>query len=970
MFISGLLLTPAIFAQTDITEQYIINPSFEDDGVDIFNPTRPIGWEYTDNTYGWCGANTDGDAATKDGNYIFGIWGNKINDFELYQTIENLPKGIYSVSCDIMVAKNDNGTRMSTQRVFAGNDEIGYKSQYFGSKGDYLPINLSKDETYSFAGNKETTGDASALQKTTVILDFPGGDLKIGFRTNGTASAGYEFTENNYGGVGWFKLDNFRLQSYSEDEKIIFYKSQVRDAVFILYTLDYDSMPYGYETEVNNLIIKANNIANNSTDTEEVLGVIDEINSLVIVLEESAKSWKKLNGLIKESEEALAMSYNGVNEFKEKLDIALKVFDADESLTADFDLAYETLEAELFNYRSNAIATSANPLDYTWRISSPHFTNVYESIANEDERFMGTWQTDITSSNGDYKLATNTDKNCWNSWSSSFTYMSIFQELEGLPEGLYSISCLTSTDGPISNQHAFATSSITTAVSNPPSAESQTTTSPFKPNAIWEMIETEKVLVGEDGKLKIGMCSDGTNGNAGWFCVTDFKLYYYGNEDALANYDDALNNMIVKAQELLSSEMLKTDIASIEQSINIAQSTARTDISVIREAIVALSTEIEKIKVNIKALEGFKNFMNSDIYSYVSDDSNLNNLVGNVIEDVESQLNNSTIVSDDLDPLKGKLSEFINFCYQYEAALRECDDASYNPNDLISFIEDLEQVIEKLQTAALDNIPEAMVDMTNSLIKLRNTKLSEMLNVSSWIINPGFESDLNGWVNNGMQKQTNSAFEEKTGSIYCEKWIGGGSNLADSYIYQTVTVPVGEYQISVNASATQDGDPEIEGVYLAACDGEWDMEKASKVNISKQYIKAAVYQTDENGEFVLGEDGFKILVSPAELRYFVETDAKSGKLSFGIFTKETNCNYLRFDDFELTYKGIPSSIESTSDSSDSIIVYVENGIVKVIGSDNYKLYSVSGQLINNNATLSKGVYIVVVNNNSFKVAVK
>ena len=125
MFISGLLLTPAIFAQTDITEQYIINPSFEDDGVDIFNPTRPIGWEYTDNTYGWCGANTDGDAATKDGNYIFGIWGNKINDFELYQTIENLPKGIYSVSCDIMVAKNDNGTRMSTQRVFAGNEEIG-----------------------------------------------------------------------------------------------------------------------------------------------------------------------------------------------------------------------------------------------------------------------------------------------------------------------------------------------------------------------------------------------------------------------------------------------------------------------------------------------------------------------------------------------------------------------------------------------------------------------------------------------------------------------------------------------------------------------------------------------------------------------------------------------------------------------------------------------------------------------------
>ena len=105
LFVSGVLLSQAVNSQIDVTSQYLINASFEDDGV-INNPTMPTGWEHTSNSYGWCGVNGDGDGETKDGDYIFGIWGNSIDNFELFQ-IADLPTCVYKICFDIRVASND-----------------------------------------------------------------------------------------------------------------------------------------------------------------------------------------------------------------------------------------------------------------------------------------------------------------------------------------------------------------------------------------------------------------------------------------------------------------------------------------------------------------------------------------------------------------------------------------------------------------------------------------------------------------------------------------------------------------------------------------------------------------------------------------------------------------------------------------------------------------------------------------------
>ena len=64
------------------------------------------------------------------------------------------------------------------------------------------------------------------------------------------------------------------------------------------------------------------------------------------------------------------------------------------------------------------------------------------------------------------------------------------------------------------------------------------------------------------------------------------------------------------------------------------------------------------------------------------------------------------------------------------------------------------------------------------------------------ITNPGFESELTGWVNNGFKAQSNSSFEGKQGNIYCEKWCEKSSVLSNADIHQDLTLPNGTYILS------------------------------------------------------------------------------------------------------------------------------------------------------------------------------
>ena len=167
---------------TDITADYIQNPSFEADGRTL-TQQAPQGWTVNSAT-SWWGVNAgggNGDPVATDGTYIFGVWdASKTAQAEISQTISGLPAGSYRLTVDMHAANKNNGSmRVGNQRLFAG-DHVAY----------------FKEQVLSYGSN-----DMYPLQ--TISLDFTVADgdapLTIGVTTSDAPSE------------TWFKIDNFRL---------------------------------------------------------------------------------------------------------------------------------------------------------------------------------------------------------------------------------------------------------------------------------------------------------------------------------------------------------------------------------------------------------------------------------------------------------------------------------------------------------------------------------------------------------------------------------------------------------------------------------------------------------------------------------------------------------------------------------------------------------------------------------------
>lgn len=159
------------------------------------------------------------------------------------------------------------------------------------------------------------------------------------------------------------------------------------------------------------------------------------------------------------------------------------------------------------------------------------------------------------------------------------------------------------------------------------------------------------------------------------------------------------------------------------------------------------------------------------------------------------------------------------------------------------------------------------------------------------LVNPGFEDKLNGWVNDGMAAQSNSAFSLKVGTYYCEKWTGKGGKVGNGSITQIVTgLPAGEYTIKAVAQNIQEDTPTAvqTGVYIVANDDK------SKVNVAGTYT--------------------------------VKTVIVDGTINLGLVIQGATGNYVTVDDFHLTseeptaetYTKIHALMQALIDEANSI----------------------------------------------------
>ncbi len=142
--------------------------------------------------------------ASTHGNAAAYINGNKNcimpDNFEFYQTVDNLPAGTYRVSCLMGVQAAQN---LTSQRLFANNNV-----QFYAKESDYATYPSTPGETKTYAGYAvvgSAVDDHKAMKVYVTISDNE--PLKIGIRS-GNANRGVPGTANMH---GWVKFDNFRL---------------------------------------------------------------------------------------------------------------------------------------------------------------------------------------------------------------------------------------------------------------------------------------------------------------------------------------------------------------------------------------------------------------------------------------------------------------------------------------------------------------------------------------------------------------------------------------------------------------------------------------------------------------------------------------------------------------------------------------------------------------------------------------
>lgn len=351
---------------------------------------------------------------------------------------------------------------------------------------------------------------------------------------------------------------------------------------------------------------------------------------------EMEASLKEVNARIEAFREAIA-ELDNVNAILQKMDDLLKTTDyaGKAALQAAYDKvkAYQDNAAGVENlyalileavaecedaikaYTLTQEASIDKPADYTLFIQHPWFIEtkaepaliddewVYPLRYDEDgvDRYVAgsASSPDLTStgwyiagaSGGDQRLNFQAGRSCWNAWNSGFTTtLAIAQDIEGLPNGYYTVAADLVTQSGYANesQRVFAQSI----------AEKKTSTKALESEGYdegeWETIAMsadDKVLV-VDGKLTIGAEGTGDgNASAGWFLATNFHLYYLGEAPAEAT-KAAFDAKVAAAQEMAEKIKFKGDKKAINDSI--AKYSATTDYIEGLKGLTATIAETQK----------------------------------------------------------------------------------------------------------------------------------------------------------------------------------------------------------------------------------------------------------------------------------------------------------------------------------------------------------------------------------------
>ncbi len=324
----------------------------------------------------------------------------------------------------------------------------------------------------------------------------------------------------------------------------------------------------------------------------------------------------------------------------------------------------------------------------------------------------------------------------WNNWhaKTNLGTLNIHQDLRGLPEGYYSVSADWITNYEPSTQHTYAQNA------------SSVKSSAYLDNVGWDTetwttLTTDKILVGPDGLLTVGGESSTTGAAySGWFCVTNFKLTYYGTTYDLSG-DLALKKS--EAEGIINELILQGDILNANTRLSEIMSNSDTYV-----AIGELTKFIAELK-NIYSDE--ENIAKSiDDFSLTTSSSPT---VSTVLSASKAHLASMVNSEDATIDIASEVSLIISATNAYTSTLASAE--TWESENITSFIK---SQLESLETTDAMSSPTS-VELTSyntSLVNVMKSSLPSMnasetspVDATVFLQNPSFSGDtFSGWIYN------------------------------------------------------------------------------------------------------------------------------------------------------------------------------------------------------------------------------
>jgi hypothetical protein len=504
----------------------------------------------------------------------------------------------------------------SKPELYSGDDNVGMLYMRAGWSGQRsykqvvkLPCAVYRLEYWTININPNSTATAEDLTKITCRKDVFKDDTGTGLSSHEWTKHEFEFIPTSEFTIEFgFKsanagsganpivcLDGIKLYKIDEADPIKLLESDIQDISSECAELAGTAGAAGYNG-LSAWIVDYGYTVEELMDLEkqeDMEAGLKQANEYMVILRNAVAEMENVDAILAKMEDLLrSTNYPGKAAFEEAYQRIMAYRDSEGAEGIDvaaqiLGVAEEATDA-MKAYFITQEASAEQPADFSIFIKNPWFISAKAEPVNEDGMWVfpnalnedgtdnyteGSAESpDLTSDGwyiagadgGDQRLNWQRGRSCWNAWNNNFyNTLAVAQDITGLPNGYYTVSCdLITQGGCLNDQHVFAKSIAQKKTSDP------LTTEGWDYNE-WETVAMnadQKVLV-VDGKLTIGAEGTGTgSGATGWFLATNFHLYYLGAapEEAVKA---ALNEKVLAANELAAAMHFKADQKALNDSI-------------------------------------------------------------------------------------------------------------------------------------------------------------------------------------------------------------------------------------------------------------------------------------------------------------------------------------------------------------------------------------------------------------------